>query len=78
VYATEWKRQQNPRVAWADIDMKSFVNFLIKEEEKKKDEPVSKEIDTEESEEEEEETGLYGSREITSDAADIIKSLRVK
>ena len=69
--------------------MKSFLNFLIKEEEKKKDEPVSKEIDTEESEESEEETeeeeteeeevvGSYGSREITSDAANIIKSLRMK
>ena len=57
----------------------TFIEHLIREEEeKKKDEPVSKEIDTEESEEEEEETGLYGSREITSDAADIIKSLRVK
>ena len=59
----------------------TFIEHLIREEEeKKKDEPVSKEIDTEESEEEteEEETGLYGSREISSDAADIIKSLRVK
>ena len=57
----------------------TFIEHLIREEEeKKKDEPVSKEIDTEESEEEEEETGLYGSREITSDAADIIKSLRMK
>jgi len=60
--------------------MKSFLNFLIKEEEeKKKDEPVSKEIDAEESEEEtEEETGLYGSREISPDGINIIKSLRMK
>ena len=62
--------------------MKSFLNFVIKEEEKKKDEPVSKEIDTEESEEEteeeEEETGLYGSREISPDGINIIKSLRMK
>ena len=61
--------------------MKSFLNFVIKEEEeKKKDEPTSKEIDTEESEEEteEEETGLYGSREISPDGINIIKSLRMK
>ncbi len=59
--------------------MKSFLNFVIKEEEKKKDEPVSKEIDTEESEEEtEEETGLYGSREISPDAINIIRSLRTR
>jgi hypothetical protein len=64
-----------------EVDMKSFLNFLIKEEEeKKKDEPVSKEIDAEESEEEteEEETGLYGSREISPDGINIIKSLRMK
>ena len=65
--------------------MKSFVSFLIREEEeeKKKDDPVSQEIDTESTEEptepeEEELFGGYGSREITSDAADIIKSLRMK
>jgi hypothetical protein len=60
---------------------KLISNFLIKEEEeKKKDEPVSKEIDAEESEEEteEEETGLYGSREISPDGINIIKSLRMK
>ena len=61
--------------------MKSFVNFLIKEEEKKKDEPVSKEIDTEESEEEteEEETGLYGSIEINNPLpTNIIRSIRTR
>ena len=62
--------------------MKSFVNFVIKEEEeKKKDEPASKEIDTEESEEETEEeevVGSYGSREISPDTANIIRSLRMK
>ena len=61
--------------------MKSFLNFVIKEEEKKKDEPVSKEIDTEESEEEteEEETGLYGSREIDNVIpTNIIRSLRTR
>ena len=61
----------------------TFIEHLIREEEeeeKKKDEPVSKEIDTEESEEEpeEEETGLYGSREISPDGINIIKSLRMK
>jgi hypothetical protein len=57
----------------------TFIEHLIREEEKKKDEPVSKEIDAEESEEEtEEETGLYGSREISPDGINIIKSLRMK
>jgi len=59
----------------------TFIEHLIREEEKKKDEPVSKEIDTEESEEETEEeevVGSYGSREISPDGINIIKSLRMK
>jgi len=63
----------------------TFIEHLIREEEeeeeKKKDEPASKEIDTEESEEEPEEeelVGSYGSREISPDGINIIKSLRMK